>query len=200
MSICRDVIVIGAAEGGLLALSRLTSSLPAGLPATILVVLHTHRQSLGLLAKLMESYSALPVAYARDGEEVKLAGVYLTPAGFQLVVRTPGALGLEPRSMTHDARPAIDRLFQSAAEVYGPRVIGVVLSGCDGDGTQGMKAIEAAGGIGVVQDPRDAAVPEMPVSALQHNSPHHVASIDEMAKLLVTLTSEKITPPESNRS
>lgn len=183
----RDVIVIGAAEGGMAPLIKLTNALPAGLPAAVLVALHTHPQSLGLLSELMESHGALSVSYGRDGEEITPDHIYLTPPGFQLTVRAPGVLGLEARATSHEARPAINSLFRSAADVFGHRVIGVILSGCDGDGTEGMQAIEEADGIGVVQDPDEAAVAEMPNHALEHNRPHYVALLDDIATLLVTL-------------
>jgi two-component system, chemotaxis family, protein-glutamate methylesterase/glutaminase len=191
MSIPRDIIVIGAAEGGRVPLTKLTNTLPASLPAAVLVALHTHPQSLSVLGELMDSHGAMPVSYGREGQEIARGHIYLTPPDSQLIVRATGVLGLEAHATSHEARPAVDRLFCSAAEVFGHRVIGVILSGCDGDGTDGMKMIEKADGIGIVQDPDDAAVSEMPSHALEHNRPHYVAPIEGITTLLVTLTAQQ---------
>jgi len=189
MSIPRDVIVIGAAEGGLAPLLVLLKALPAEFPAAVLVTLCRHPRA--LLGEIMESQADMPISYASDGEEVEIGHIYLSPPEFHLVVRAPGVLGLEARSIGDEPRPAIDGLFRSAAQVYGHRVIGIILSGCDGGGTEGLEAIEDADGIGTVQAPEEAAVPEMPNHALAHDRPHYVASIEGIATLLTTLVGER---------
>src|SRR5258706_5313299 len=160
----RDMVVIGASRGGLHALSQLLGSLPRDFPAAILVVLHTGPASPRLLAEILGGRTALPVSYARDGDEIRPGHVYLAPPDRHLVVRSCGKLGLDAGPKVRHARPAADRLFQSAAEVYGPRVIGIVLTGGDHDGTDGLRAIKAAGGITMVQHPGEAKDPSMPQS------------------------------------
>ena len=104
-----------------------------------------------------------------------------------MVVIDEGFMDLHAGSKVHNLRPAADVLFRSAAEIYGPRVIGVVLTGGDGDGTDGLRAIKAAGGLCVVQEPEDADDPSMPLSALYGDHPDYVVSLDEMAGLLTRL-------------
>lgn len=192
MSIPRDVIVIGAAEGGLAPLKKLTSHLPASLPAAVLVALQAHSDRLNVLAEIRDVHGngALPVSHARDGQEIARGHIYLTPPDSELLVRAPGILGLQPRATSREDRVAIDRLFGSAADVFGYRVIGVILSGCDGDGTDGLKAIEKADGIGIVQAPEEADVPEMRNHALEHDRPHYIAPLDGLATLLKTLVGD----------
>lgn len=182
----RDVIVIGAAEEGLALLSKLTNSLPAGFPAAVLVVLRTQPRSLAVLEKIMSSYAALPVALARQAQELRPGRIYLAPPGSDLVIRAPASIGVEPRPRDSERR-VVDRLFASSAAVFGSRVIGVLLSGCDGDGIEGLSAIEKADGIAVVQDPGDADVSGMTRHALADHRAHYVAPINGMGSLLTTL-------------
>lgn len=186
MSIPRDVIVIGAAEGGLEPLAELVQALPADFPAAVLVMLRSDSHALALLGEVVARRAALPIAYAREGGDIRPGEILLAVLGTQLVVRAPGVVGPE-ESFNRESRPSIDAFFRSAADIYGHRVIGVILSGCDGDGTAGVKAIEEADGIGIVQDPEDAAVPEMPNHVLEHDSPHYIAPISGIATLLTTL-------------
>jgi two-component system chemotaxis response regulator CheB len=188
MTQARDIIVIGASLGGLEALCRLVRGFSADLPAAVLIVLHTSRQSPRLLAKIVGQHTSLSVSYGQQGDMIKPGHAYFAPPDLHLVVVAPGFLMLRAGPKVHFSRPAADVLFQSAAEVYGPRVIGVVLTGGDHDGTEGLRRIKAAGGVSVVQDPSEARDPSMPRSALIGDHPNHQASLDEMAALLTRLT------------
>src|SRR5882757_5814084 len=149
----RDIIVVGASLGGIQALSKLLGGFSQDLPAAQLVVLHTGARSPRLLDDILGRHSALPVAYGEDGEPVRPGRVYVAQPDRHLIVAPPGVLGLTDGPKVNHVRPAADVLFASAATVYGPRVIGVVLTGGDCDGTAGLRQIKAAGGIGVVQAP-----------------------------------------------
>jgi two-component system chemotaxis response regulator CheB len=184
----RDIVVIGGSAGGLEALCQVVSGLPKDFPAALLVVLHTSPQSPGLVARVVARSGQLPVAYGQHGETIMPGRVYIAPAAYHLAVATPGTLLLHQGEKVRFSRPSVDVLFQSAAEVFGPRVIGVILSGGNSDGTDGFRKIEAAGGIAVVQEPIDAKAPQMPMSAVLGDAPDYRVALDQIASLLLRLT------------
>lgn len=161
----RNIITIGGSAGATGPLKAILGGLPANLPAAVFVVLHIPARSLGLLATVASAASRLPVHAAADGLAIKPGNVYLgVPDRHLILVEGHIKLGRGPRENL--ARPAIDPLFRSAAAAYGSRVIGVVLSGFLNDGASGLEAIKRCGGLAIVQDPKDAAADEMPLSAL----------------------------------
>ena len=117
------------------------------------------------------------VSYGIQYEEALPGHVYVAPPDRHLIVTRSGWLGLDAGAKVRHSRPAADRLFQSAAEFYGSRVVGVVLTGGDGDGTDGLRAIKAAGGLAIVQDPADATAPDMPMNALKGDHPDYCSSM-----------------------
>jgi two-component system, chemotaxis family, protein-glutamate methylesterase/glutaminase len=195
MIIGRDVIVIGASLGGVEALCKLARGFPSDLPASVLIMLHTSPKSPRFLAEIVGRYTPLPVSYGQQGEAVERGHVYFAPPDVHLVVTAPGNLILRHGEKVHFARPAADVLFRSAAELYGRRVIGVVLTGGDSDGAAGLRAIRAAGGVAVVQDPDEAPAPGMPLNALINASPDFRVSLDGMASLLIRLVTEQLQGP-----
>ena len=160
-----DIITIGASAGGLAPLQRILHDLPADLPAAVFVVMHVGRTS--RLAEVLQHAGALPVKRAAAGEPVRWGQVYVAVPGCHLMLHGSHLL-LRHGPTENLVRPAIDPLFRSAAASFGSRVVGVVLSGALNDGSAGLRAIQRCGGVTVVQDPADAAVPEMPRSALRH--------------------------------
>jgi two-component system chemotaxis response regulator CheB len=162
----RDIVAMGASAGGLAAFRTVLGDLPADLPAAVFVVLHV-RQRTGLLAQVLRRFSALPVHEALDGEPIRAGHVYVAKPDHHLLL---GALGVRvlrgPKQ--NRSRPAIDPLFRSAAAAFGPRVIGVILTGNLHDGTSGLQAVKHRGGIALVQEPEEAAFPGMPRSAVDH--------------------------------
>lgn len=179
------LIVVGASTGGVEALLGLTARLPAGLPAAVLIVLHigAHRS---LMPELIARNCPLDVGEARDGEEIVPGSVRTAPSDQHLVV--DGAkLRLLRGPKEHHSRPAVDPLFRSAALAHTSKVVGVVLTGHLDDGTAGLQAIKAAGGVAVVQDPASALAPSMPRSALRHVEVDHCVELAEMPSLLTAL-------------
>lgn len=162
----RDLIVIGTSAGGVDAVSTLLSGLPADLAASVLVVQHQLAGAIPYLVDILRRRSALPVAWAEEGAAVVPGHVYVAPPDSHLVL-ADGHLRLDGGARENYSRPSIDRTFRSAAELYGPRTIGVVLTGMLDDGARGLAAIRAAGGRAVVQDPTTAAFPELPTNALR---------------------------------
>jgi two-component system, chemotaxis family, protein-glutamate methylesterase/glutaminase len=183
--VTRNIIVVGASAGGLEALRRVIGAFPPAFPASVMVVLHTAPQSPRLLAEIIGEYASIPVAYGTLNEEVFPGHLYLAPPDHHLIVTRSGRLSLDAGAKVRHSRPAADRLFISAAEFYGPRVIGVVLTGGDGDGTDGLRAIKKAGGLAIVQDPAEAAAPDMPMNALKQSQPDYCLALDEIGPKLI---------------
>ncbi|AWB20867.1 chemotaxis protein CheB [Methylobacterium currus] len=162
----RDIVVIGGSSGATVPLRTILGALPADLPAALFIVLHIPARSLGLLATVTAAASRLPVRAAADGMAIRPGTITLGVPDHHLILTETGIrLGRGPRE--NMARPSIDPLFRSAAAAFGPRVIGILLSGLLNDGASGLEAIKSCGGLTLVQDPADALADEMPRSALE---------------------------------
>lgn len=183
----RSIVVIGASAGGVEALKYLVAELPLDLQAAVFIVLHVGPSS--HLAEILDRAAPLPAADAISGEEIRNGSIYVAPPGNHMLVHE-GHLLLRRGPRENLARPAIDPLFRSAACSYGARVIGVVLTGSLSDGTAGLRAIKACGGVSVVQDPADAIVPDMPLSAMRNVEIDHCVPLAQMARLLIKLVGE----------
>jgi two-component system, chemotaxis family, protein-glutamate methylesterase/glutaminase len=185
--IVRDIIAIGGSLGGLDALCALVRPLPHDFPAVLLAVLHTLPSSPRLLAELVGRSTVLAVAYGGDGDVLQNGRLLIAPPDLHMTVRLSGHIGLDCGPEVLFVRPAVDKLFASVTRSFGPRAIGIVLSGGLQDGTAGLRAIKAAGGLGIVQDPRDARNPEMPVNAIEGGHPNYITRLNEIAPLLMKL-------------
>jgi two-component system chemotaxis response regulator CheB len=182
----RHGIAVGASAGGLEALLRVVKGLPADLPAAVFVVVHSPPDFPSRLPESLSREGRLPAAHARDGEEVRPGRIYVAPPNYHLTVdgaRIRVTFGPKVNAF----RPAIDPLFRSAAEHAGGGAVGVLLSGGMTDGVGGLLAIQRAGGVTVVQDPADAAVPGLPKYALTAVHVNYVVAASEMGRLLVQL-------------
>jgi two-component system chemotaxis response regulator CheB len=180
-----EVVVIAASTGGPSALQTLLSSLPAGLRAAILVVQHIPRGFTRSLADRLDARSAIPVAEAADGEAVEPGRVIIAPAGIHSRLRRRGGrvrlvLDEEPREALH--RPSADVLMVSAAAIYGPRTVGVVLTGMGSDGTDGLRAIQTAGGLTLAESEETCAIYGMPKGAVAAGVVSRVVPLDRMAE------------------
>jgi two-component system, chemotaxis family, protein-glutamate methylesterase/glutaminase len=181
-----DIIVIGASAGGVEALREVFRDLPADFPAAIFVVMHRPSGTKGVLTRLLGAASRLPVVEAAHGAAIEKGRIHVAQPGTHLLIEPDGIrLGHGPRE--NMARPAVDPLFRSAALSFGPRVVGVVLSGDLNDGTSGLDAVKNCGGIAVVQDPGDALAPSMPRSALSQVTVDHCLPATELGALLAQL-------------
>lgn len=180
------IVVVGASAGGVEALRELISGLPADLPAAVLVVLHVAAGTPSVLPRILDRVCALPVTHARDGEPIVPGHVFVAPSDHHLLVKD-GHLKLLRGPRENGVRPAVDPLFRSAADVYGPGVVGVILSGTLDDGTIGLGMIKRAGGIAVVQDPEEALFDGMPRNALERVHVDHVVPLARIAPLVARL-------------
>lgn len=186
------VVVIGASAGGVHALQALAAALPADFAAALLVVLHVGSHP-SILPRLMSRSGPLAATHASDGEPFQSGHIHIAPPDHHLLV--DGArLRLSRGPKEHHARPAVDPLFRSAALALGPAVVGVVLTGRLDDGTAGLQAIKAAGGITVVQQPSDAVEPSMPASALRFVQVDHCVPLAALGGLLTTLVRGEAAP------
>jgi two-component system chemotaxis response regulator CheB len=182
----RHAVVIGASAGGLDAVRTIIYRLPRNFRAPLLVVIHTSPEGPGLLAEILDRVGPLRATTARHAEPISNGHIYVAPPDSHLVIdRSHIRLTRGPRE--HRFRPAIDPLFRSAAQHYGDRVIGIVLSGNMADGTHGLMTIKSAGGIAIVQDPQQAEAPMMPMSALQRVKVDYVLPTDEIGRVVTEL-------------
>jgi two-component system chemotaxis response regulator CheB len=181
------IAVVGASAGGVAALSELVQGIPANFAGSIFVVLHSAPESPARLPAILARNTELPVAHARDGEPIRAGRVYVAPPNRHLVLR-PGHVHLNSGPRENGSRPAIDALFRSAALEYGARAVGVVLTGTLDDGTAGLLAIAEAGGVTIVQDPDEAAFPEMPTNAATYVDVSHMLPLSGISRLLTRLS------------
>ena len=179
------IIVIASSAGGLAPLRRIVAALPPGCSASVFVVQHIGANR-SHLPDLLSACGSLRAAFARHGETIALGRIYVAPPDHHMRLRF-GAISLDQGAKVHFARPAADPLFISAAETYGERVVGIVLSGSNGDGADGMLAITAHGGHGLVQDPSEAEWPEMPLATLKHDHPEAALTGDRLAERVAAI-------------
>lgn len=191
----KDIIVIGTSAGGVEALQKLLANLPDDFPAAVFIVLHTSPNSPNVLAGILDAAGPLPAAFSLHGQRIEPGRVYVAPPDHHLII-VPGSVELSRGPKENRFRPAVDPLFRSAAQTYGPRVIGVVLTGGLDDGTNGLWTVKQLGGTAVVQDPSEALAPSMPLSAIRHVNVDHTVRIAELAPLLVHLTAAPLEPAE----
>ena len=191
----KQIVVIGASAGGIEALRALAAGLPEHFPAAICIVLHTSPQSPGVLPEILNKAGTMPAVNARAGDRLRAGRIYVAPPDRHLLVE-PGRVHLTRGPKENRFRPAIDPLFRSAAQVYGPGAIGVILTGNLDDGTAGLWAIKQLGGTTIVQDPEDALFPSMPLSAMQNVRIDFSVPVADIAPLLVRLTSAPVEEEE----
>lgn len=184
----KDIIVIGTSAGGIEALKALAAALPRDLKAAVFVTLHVAPYSLGILPEIIERAGPLPAVNASDWEQFEQGRIYVAPPDQHLLLEPSGHTRVTRGPRENRFRPAIDTLFRSAAHAFGPRVIGVILTGWLDDGTAGLWAVKECGGTSVVQHPDDAFAPAMPMNAIKHVEVEHIVPLKEIAPLLVRLT------------
>jgi two-component system chemotaxis response regulator CheB len=189
----RDIITIGASAGGVEALRVLAAGFPAELPAAVFVVLHLAPDGFSVLPRILTRSGPLSAIHPEDGDPIRPGMIYVAPPDRHLLVeRGRVRVTAGPRENRH--RPSVDPLFRSAAHAYGPRVIGVILSGYGNDGTVGLVEVKRHGGLAVVQDPEDAFHGGMPCSALEFVSVDRCLPVSRMGAALSELSRQPLPP------
>ncbi|MGI4791807.1 MAG: chemotaxis protein CheB [Janthinobacterium lividum] len=183
------VVTIGASAGGLNALSVILAALPQDFPAPVLVVQHLSPDFPSKMVHILGRLTSLPVKEAEEGDCIQAGHVYVAPPAKHLLVNPDLTLSLSLSPKVHHCRPSVDVLFRSAAISCGTSAIGVVLTGGDGDGSAGIHAIKAAGGITMAQDLPSSEQPSMPRSAAATGNVDYVLPLSEIAAALVALVS-----------
>ncbi len=180
-------VAIGASAGGVQALAELLPALPAESRAAVFVVLHLPRDKPSLLVDVFSQKCALAVREAEDKEPVTPGTVYFAPPNYHLLVDEGPQLALSADDLVHHSRPSIDVLFESAAQVYREHLLGIILSGANEDGAEGLAAVHDAGGLTVVQEPQTAQSSTMILSALERLPVDLVLDLAGIAALLKRL-------------
>lgn len=182
-----EAVVLGTSMGGMQLLKLLLPALPVDYRLPLVVVQHLDERSPGALPALLDQYCAIRVKEADEKEPVLPGTVYIAPANYHLLIEADRTFSLSVDARVNYARPSIDVLFESAADAYGPRLVGLVLSGANRDGAAGLRYIRARGGLAVVQDPHSAEAAMMPRAAIELARPQHVLPPDGIRQLLLEL-------------
>ena len=182
-----DAIVVGASAGGVEALLRIFSGLHAGFRLPILTVLHVPDERRSQLAQVFKARLPIPVKEADDKETIAPGTLYFAAPGYHLSVEADFTLSMSQEEKVYHSRPSIDILFDSAAQAYGPRLAGVLLTGANSDGAMGLLQIRSCGGMTVIQDPKQAQARTMPEAALARQSPDFLLPLNDIGQLLVAL-------------
>ncbi len=186
MSTQFEIIVVGTSTGGLKALQALLSGLPADFPLPVVIVQHRGKDSETGLCDFLRAVSSLPVSEPEDKEPVLCGRAYLAPRDYHLLIENR-SFALSTESPVGFARPSIDVLFESAADEYGERAVGVILTGANRDGARGLESIKSRGGLTLVEDPGTAACREMPDAALAKTRADWILPLPEIAQRLQQL-------------
>jgi two-component system chemotaxis response regulator CheB len=189
-----SIVVVGASAGGIPALREFVTGLTEALSAPVVVVLHIPQHAPSALAAILARSGSMPVSSASHGTPTRAGHLYVAPADHHTLVSTDRLL-LSSAAAENGHRPAINPLMQSAAEVYGARAIGIVLSGTGDDGANGLAAIAARGGAALVQDPAEARFPAMPENALQTVSDAVALPVADLAREVCRLLAQGSPTP-----
>lgn len=179
-----EAVVIGASAGGIQALSTILADLPSSFSIPIIVVLHIPASQPSTLSHVFESIVELDVKEAEEKEKLKGGTIYFASPGYHLLVERDHTLSFSNEAPVCFSRPSIDVTFESAAWIFGSKLLGILLTGSNHDGANGMKRIQESGGTTIIQDPKTAVHPPMPESAKPYVLPEHILNLEQIASYL----------------
>ena len=182
-----EAIVIGVSSGGMSALKILSSSLPMHFNIPIIIVQHLSAHSDGHWIKLLNEKSQLNIKEADEKDTIEKGYIYIAPPNYHLLIEKDKTFSLTIDERVNFARPSIDVLFESAAEAYTNKLIGIVLTGSNSDGTKGIKRIKDCGGLAIIQDPKTAESEYMPKSAIAAIVSDYILPLEDIIELLIQL-------------
>jgi two-component system chemotaxis response regulator CheB len=183
-----ECVIIGGSWGGIEAVSAILSKLPADFPLPIVIVLHQHRKSGGHISEIFGRKCPLKVKEVEEKEDLEAGNVYIAPANYHLLIEKDRSLSFSIAEQVHYSRPSIDVSFISAAEAYRDGLIGVLLTGANQDGAEGVVHIKQFGGLAIIEDPNSAKVSIMPQSALNRTQVDQVLNLSDIADFLLAIT------------
>ena len=186
-----EAIVIGVSSGGMNAMQVMFSILPKDFNTPIIIVQHIGARSDNQLIKILNDKSNLQIKEADEKEKIENGKVYIAPPNYHLMIERDKTLSLTIDERVNYARPSIDILFESAAEAYRDKLIGVILTGSNSDGTVGFKKINEYEGLTIAQDPKTAESAYMPASAIAAIKPDYILSLEDIIKLLIKIDKQK---------
>ena len=178
-----DLVVVGTSWGGLAALRTLVSGLPASFMMAVVLVQHRHKDSDHLLRTLLQERTSLEVCEVEDKMPLEHGRIYVAPPDYHTLIE-PGHLSLSTEAPVRFSRPSIDVTFLSAADSYAHRTVGIVLTGANADGSEGLRRISDRGGMAIVQDPASAESTLMPTAAVRAVPRARVMPLEEMVKFV----------------
>ncbi len=184
-------VVIGVSAGGAKALKTILPGLPSDFAFSVIIVIHRHSDSDDYLERSLNSECRIRVKQADEKKNIKNGVVYFAPPNYHLLIEDDNTFSMSLEGAVNYARPAIDVLFESAAYVYGPELIGIVLTGANNDGSQGLKKIKKMGGLAIVQAPETAEVGDMPRAAIAAVEPDYILPLKEIGPFLMDLNLEE---------
>jgi two-component system chemotaxis response regulator CheB len=186
-----ELIVIGASWGGLVALEKVLGALPADFAVPVVIAQHRAVDSgAGALSHVLGVCSGRDVHDVSDKDPIEPGQVYVAPSDYHLLVESYG-FALSTEGTVRHSRPSIDVLFESAADVYGERLVGVILTGANDDGADGIARIRRRGGLTIAQDPASAERPEMPAAAIATGAVQRVVPLEDIAPLLTEVCGDE---------
>ncbi|MET0962260.1 MAG: chemotaxis protein CheB [Noviherbaspirillum sp.] len=182
-----EAVVLGGSAGGLEALLRVLSGLPADFSLPLIALLHLPSGGDSKLAEVLGARLAIPVREAGDKQPIAPGTLYVAPGGYHLLVEQDYSFALSCEAPVHYSRPSIDVLMESAADAWRARLAGILLTGANDDGADGLARIGELGGLTVVQDPDEAAIPTMPRAAILRRAPDLILPLARIGALLIEL-------------
>jgi len=186
-----EAIVIGVSSGGLNAMKILFSLLPADFSMPIIVVQHVGARSENVWIQLLNNHCKVEIKEADEKEKIEKGKIYVAPPNYHLLIEKNKTFSLTVDERVNYARPSIDVLFETASEAYQTHLIGVVLTGANNDGSNGIKCIKERGGLTIVQQPDTAESSYMPASAIATSKPDYILPLEEIIKLLIEIDISK---------
>lgn len=189
-----EIIVVGASAGGIEATKKFLAPLPTDFPLPIVIIQHMDQEADNVfLAQLLMESCPLKVKEVSEKESIRPGIVYITPPNYHLLIEEDKTFSLSVDPKVNWARPSIDVLFESAADVYGDTLIGIIMTGASSDGGNGLKKIKEHGGLTIVQDPKEAYSDFMPKTAIERTQVDYILHIKDISQLIINLSNNKQT-------
>lgn len=180
-----DAIVIGVSAGGLYALTHILPALPPQFPIPVIVVQHRAKDERGLLEEVLQAKCKVRIRQVNEKEMIEPETVYLAPPDYHLLVERDKTFSLSFDAPVNYSRPSVDVLFETAADVFDHRLLGIVLTGANKDGAKGIRYIRKKGGVTIAQQPETADYPDMPKAAIKTGAVQYIMSLDEIKAYLL---------------